>query len=483
MKRHLHNKSHYHLITARMGELVPVGAFEVIAGDTVQIQNMGMIRVSPPVTPVMHPVVVRFLNVFVPNRILDPADGSFSWEDFITGGEDGMYTTPPPATTQTVAKGHVVESMGLTPGSRTYNTFLPKAYAKTWNELFRDQQLQSELDVDNYHGAVEPQKIAWEKDYFTGSRPEPQLGPEVTLGLGSLAPVVSAAVEGEAPGILSSSDGVTRNMHQPGTDVLMDTDVANNFPMFADLSAAGAIDINDLRRALALQRYQEARNLYGARYTEYLRYLGIRPSDGRLQRPEIISHGKSVINFSEVLNTAISTDPTASPLGQLGGHGIAGVRSRRARYFCEEHGHVLSLMSVRPKQMWLQSQHKMWNRTDKESYWQKELQQIGQEEVYTREVYADAADPTTVLGYNDKYASFKRVPSRVSGDFRDTLNSWHLARDLGNEPVLNSDFIECNPSDRIYADTSPDSDKLWCAIRNRVAVRSLLRKGTGSRIL
>ena len=185
------------------------------------------------------------------------------------------------------------------------------------------------------------------------------------------------------------------------------------------------------------------------------------------------------INFSEVLNTA--SDPagtTLRPLGDFGGHGIAGVRSRRGRYFCEEHGHIITLMAARPKSMYQNAQHKMFDRFDKESYWQKELQAIGMDEVLTKEVYADAADPNTVFGYNNRYESFKRIPSRVSGDFRDVLNSWHLARDLGSEPVLNSDFIECAPSDRIYADTDPNNDKLWCTIKNRVAVRSMLRKST-----
>ena len=82
MKRYLHNKSYYHLCTSRMGDLTVTGGFEVLAGDTVQIQNSGMIRVSPPATPVMHPVTVQFWNFFVPNRILDPEDGSFKWSDF-----------------------------------------------------------------------------------------------------------------------------------------------------------------------------------------------------------------------------------------------------------------------------------------------------------------------------------------------------------------------------------------------------------------
>ena len=482
MKRYLHDKSYYHLVSSRMGELQPVGAFEALAGDTVQIQNSALIRVSPPVTPVMHPVSIKFWNFFVPNRILDPQDGSFSWESFITGGEDGLYATPPPRVTgATVTKGSVADAFGVPPGTRDYNTFVMKCYAMIWNEYFRDQQLQAEIDIDAYDGTGEPLKVSWERDYFTSCRPDELLGPEVTLGLGNQAPVASAAAALSNVTVRSDVSGDWSTL--PDASGLLQMGSGGNpegpNALYADLSAAGAISINDFREAMALQRYQEARNMYGSRFTEYLRYLGIASSDGRLQRPEVISTGTSTINFSEVLNTA--SDPagtTLRPLGDFGGHGIAGVRSRRGRYFCEEHGHIITLMAARPKSMYQNAQHKMFDRFDKESYWQKELQAIGMDEVLTKEVYADAVDPNTVFGYNNRYESFKRIPSRVSGDFRDVLNSWHLARDLGSEPVLNSDFIECAPSDRIYADTDPNNDKLWCTIKNRVAVRSMLRKST-----
>lgn len=471
-----------------MGEITPIAGFEVLAGDTVQIQNSGLIRVSPPATPVMHPVTVQFYNFFVPNRILDPKDGSFSWSDFITGGEDGTYVTPPPrAIGVNVVKGSVAEAFGITPGaSRDYNTFLMKGYASIVNEYFRDQQIEAPLDVDTYAGASLASLAAWERDYFTSCRESDLLGPEVLLPLGSEAPIKTTATADVTELIINNGAGDPIFMRADGTTLTSGLDTPG-LNMFADLSAAGAINVNDLREAMALQRYQEARNMYGARFTEYLRYLGISSSDGRLQRPEMISTGRSTINFSEVLQTTdgFTTSNNDNPLGTMGGHGIAGVRSKKARYFCEEHGHIISLQVVRPKTVYQTTQHRQFDRFDKETYWQKELQAIGMEEVYNSELDVDHSDPTGVFGYNNRYESFKKVPSRVSGDFRDTLNNWHLARDatdLGVDPSLNKTFIECNPSDRIYWDTSTE-DKLWCTIRNKIAVRSMLRKSTQNFIL
>jgi hypothetical protein len=224
--------------------------------------------------------------------------------------------------------------------------------------------------------------------------------------------------------VWSDLAGGTRNLDSSTTDILIDSTGAGNESdqLYADLTQATGVTINDLRESFAIQRYKEARNLYGARYTEYLRYLGIQSSDARLQRPELISRGRATVNFSEVLRTGNDTGAT-NPIGEMAGHGIAGVRSRKARYFCEEHGHIITVMFARPKTIYANAQHRKFDRFTKEDYWQKELQAIGQEEVTVKEVYADAVDPTATFGWGPRYESFKRNPSYVSGDFRDTPRS------------------------------------------------------------
>ena len=102
MKRSKFSLSHYKLLTCKMGQLVPVTWFEVLPGDTVQQATSALIRCAPLVTPVMHPVVVRFHHWFVPNRIIwnngNPTSdgGSGGWENFITGGQNGLDTTTHP---------------------------------------------------------------------------------------------------------------------------------------------------------------------------------------------------------------------------------------------------------------------------------------------------------------------------------------------------------------------------------------------------
>src|SRR5215472_10342017 len=91
MKRSKFSLSHYKLLTCKMGTLVPVTWFEALPGDTIQQATSALIRCAPLVTPVMHPVSVRFHHWFVPNRIIWT-----NWENFITGGPDGMDATAHP---------------------------------------------------------------------------------------------------------------------------------------------------------------------------------------------------------------------------------------------------------------------------------------------------------------------------------------------------------------------------------------------------
>ena len=83
------------------------------------------------------------------------------------------------------------------------------------------------------------------------------------------------------------------------------SDYAN---MYADLTNATAASINDLREAFSLQSFAEHRMMFGGRYSEYLRFLGINYSDGRLDRPEYLGGGKETIQFSEVLQTGVDSN-------------------------------------------------------------------------------------------------------------------------------------------------------------------------------
>ncbi len=475
MRRAKHNLSFYRMVTGNLGELMPIGMIPVLPGDTFQHRTTSMIRFSPLNVPVMHPIAVRIHHFFVPSRIVWP-----EWEEFITGGDGGAPPTIPTIAT-TTAKKSVLTYLGLPALAGATVSELPvRAFNKIFNEWYRDQDLITERLEDD----ITIPFIAWGKDYFTTARPWTQKGADVSIPIGGAAEVHTAQASGGADvGVVSDVSG-NMSLGSAGATVVTGSTgaITADELLYADLSTATSPNVNDWRRAFALQRYQEARARYGSRFTEYLRYLGVRPSDARLQRPEYLGGGSARANFSEVLQTT-QTDAAAGPegVGDLYGHGIAGVRSNRYRKFFEEHGYVISCMSLRPSALYVNGVQKEWLKTTKEDFFQKELVNLGQQEVNRYELFLGGA--FEAIGFQDRYHEYRSQPSQVSQDFRDTLNAYHVGRDLAAGVTLNADFINCEPSDRIFQTSTSVADSLWCMVNHRVGARRLVPARANPRIL
>jgi len=294
MRRSTQNLSHKHDFSMDMGYLVPVCTMDVLPGDTF-IGSTGLFaRVAPLVHPVMHKVDISVHHWFVPNRILWSG-----WEDFITGADDTLVK--PTVTLDTDLT--LCDHMGIYPETGFEVDALPfRAYNMIWNTRYRDQEIQTERTEDDDTLA----RVAWGKDYFTTARPQPQQGSAVELGFSTgSAPITGFGIQNNVaayvPGTTDDYVDGAGNYIDANTDTMLrKSDTAwgvkfgsaafpspTNPPLIAaDLSnATGGIDLDDLRRAFALQRVAEARMRYGERYEDYLRFYGVNPRDGRLDRP------------------------------------------------------------------------------------------------------------------------------------------------------------------------------------------------------
>lgn len=496
-KRNKFSLSFYKLFTCKMGYLLPMGLIEVLPGDTIRHATGLFMRLAPMLAPVMHPCRVTIHTWYVPHRLVWD-----EFEEFITGGEDGLNTSVFPTITAPSGGfpvGSLADYLGVPPGVDGLKiSALPfRAYAMIYNEWYRDQDLEEAVTFSTDSGPDTTTSTAllrgdWERDYFNTSRPWPQKGLAVSVPVNNPPGSFKIVSDGTVPsfsvgqnnafalynGATIAADGVAPggnamfNRIVPGSTLPAGEMVFGNSGLKISSNSSGdlgSVDINQLREAFALQRFEEHRAMYGSRYVEYLRYLGIKASDARLQRPEYLGGGRQTIQFSEVLQTAEGTDP----VGTLRGHGIASMRSNRYRRFIEEHGYILSLLLVRPKSIYMQGLDRTWLRRVKEDFWQKELEHIGQQEVYTQELYA-AADPGTVFGYQNRYDDYRQHWSSVSGEFRDILDYWHMARSFSNEPVLNADFISSVPTERIFA--AQKNDQLYCFAQHSVQARRLMAK-------
>ncbi len=487
-KRSTFDMSHVNSTSMKMGYIVPVMYQECLPGDTWQFDTKFFIRVAPLVAPVMHRVWIDSFTFFVPWRIVWN-----KWEDFITGGEDGMDASVAPLISLKPEVGSLADYMGLplTPNQIHISALPFRAYAMIWNHFFRDQRLQDELPISLESGpdtttSTTLQSAAWQKDYFTTASPEPQLGPSVSVpvnaAMGSTQPFQLRA--GASPSTATTANVVVHraDVGSPSLEYLaLSGDFGGQPPVNQEWNTylAGtdiaSVDINQLREAFALQRWQEKRALFGARYEDLLHFLGLRTQDARLQQPEFVASKHGTLQFSEVLQT--SADANNAGVGELFGHGIGAMRTGRHRYYCWEHGLLMTVLIVRPQAVYTQGVERMWTRETRYDYWHPEFQHIGQQEVYMKEVFCQGIDKDNeVFGYQNRYDEYRRGKNHVTGEFRTTLNYWNMAREFENAPSLNAEFITCNPTDRIYQLSAELSDQLYVMVQNDMIAKRLMSR-------
>lgn len=501
MRRNLFSLSHKVNLSCDQGELIPIGLVEVLPGDIFRHGTSLLIRLAPMLAPVFSQLNVTVMQFYVPTRIV--------WEDFekfITGGPDGDDASVHPYITfaSGVAVGSLGDYLGIPPGVNNVGgtgasggvSAIPfRCYNEIFNEWIRDEDLDTELVNSKASGQdttsnTTLQNIRWEKDYFTAARPFEQKGPAVTIPIGTQAPVKGIAMAnvvynqnpaatdretdgtGQPPGSNWTSAGAGANMRVRGNN-----GVSPTVPqIYADLSQVTGIPVTELRLANAIQRFMELSSHRGSRYVEYLlSRFGVRSSDARLQRPELLSRSKQVVQISEVLATAEGTN---TDVGDLKGHGIGAMRSNRYMRMFEEHGYVMTLMAVQPKTFYPQGLARTWSRRDKYDYFQPETQFIGDQEIKNKEVYAGAAVPGGTFGWSPRYDEYRGEWNRIAGEFRTTtLDFWHQARIFASEPALNAAFVRSDPTERIFA--VPSQDVLYITANHSLQARRVIaREGT-----
>lgn len=506
IQRSVFDRSKGHKTTFDSDWLIPFFLDEILPGDTMQVNTSMFARLATPLKPIMDNIHLDTFYFFVPNRIIWD-----NWEAFNGQNDNPLdtpidYEIPQILFTAIAATGSIWDYFGIQVGVHNGSnpleiSALPaRAYTKCINDWFRDENLQNLVnhhtgdgpDNQNDYNIVRRNK---KHDYFTSCLPWPQKGDPVVLGPQQNVGVIG---DGSTLGFYDDNGGFA-GTYQFGTNALNTAQGSNNASvgdavtgsanlqtgtvvgvsqnpndsgLIALTSQLAAIEINDLRTAVAIQQVLEQDARGGTRYTEYIKsHFGVSVPDFRLQRAEYLGGSSTLMG--------VNTVPQSSPSGIQGSGGDLTAQGNLAAFITAndsngftksfvEHGYVIGMVNVRADITYSEGIERHWRRKTKYDFYLPTFANLGEQAVMESELYFEGQDfeDEPVFGYQERWAEYRYNPSLITGLFRPnpsggatSLDVWHLSQNLlddfsGNPPTLSAGFIQSQtPIERIVAVT------------------------------
>lgn len=490
-------------LTFDAGQLIPFYVDEVLPGDTFSIDNVGLVRMSTPIFPVMDNCYLDYYYFFCPDRILWE-----HWKEFMGEVTDDPwvqqteYTVPQlkikggTAENKFPLENSILDYMGVptkiigTKGELDINALPIRAYVKIWNEWFRDQNvdnpaINSNKDADvtykdsgkeatletilqeAYTGG-RPLPVNRFHDYFSSTLPSPQRSAEsVTIPMLGNAPIAPYADEAltkritaagnagsqEAPWKYSAiygENGNTMGFPPTGKNLIYYENGTEKYAssgyLGAELEKVTGATINQLRQAFQVQKYFEELARGGSRYREQIYSLfRTRISDKTVQIPEYLGGDRIMINMSQVVQTSGTTD--ISPQGNVSAMSVTGFGKSAFTKSFEEHGFIIGVCCVRHDHTYQQGLERMFSRKNKLDYYFPVFANLGEQAVLKKELYAQGTDTDNeAFGYQEAWADYRMKPNRICGAFRSnatgTLDSWHYGDNYTSTPALSQEWMK-----------------------------------------
>lgn len=460
------------------GSLIPFFWMPVLPGDDLNYKVNAMIRLSNPlVSALMDEIWIKmffFLSYnqfvfddwkpFMGELIQDNPDYDDSGDNFggesltelpyvpsdeyqlptltLKVGSDGRYPFECQTLLDYLALPYAVGNEGY-----TIQSLLPRHCNLIYNEYFRDENLQQFAPVPKTMG---PDKVSQFKlmpslkyqDYFTGSLPLLQKGPNVLLGLAGDVPVVygdalqpsfsNTDFSGAVPQymnqqVVAMNNGNQANSPMWGYTKEGATSDSSGLPLVASLSDSQSLALAQIRLAFQLQRFYEGQARSGTRYIEYINFMFDEyVPDVELQRPKYIGGGKFMIHVNPVAQTSQSSNED-SGLGTLAAFGVRYSQGDVKAYtHVREHGYVIGFLCVGTSQTYQQGlQRDFWYR-DRFDFYTPTLAHLAEQAVNNGEMCMTGipAYDNGTWGYIGRYDEYRTMIGEVTGYFRSNAQVW-----------------------------------------------------------
>lgn len=498
-KRSFFDLSHSSHLDMVPGNLYPIDqVIDVLPGDTFDYSHRLNIRMTnPPKVPTMDLLVLDLYWFYVPNRIV-----MHNWDELITNSGSSFYvdsvvevpyyeyvSSSNGAAYQDIKDFSVFDYLGYSPvslkGSNSQTKFNPsllpvRGYYMIWNEYFRYESLQTEILIDyddtnssyssglpssatyNYYTFNAHNDAKWNycisyknfryclapvnrlPGYFSRALPKPVGGDEVKI-------FRSVQIGYDA------IDSVQFNFDDPVSSGL--NLVTNGSAHSVSMKAYGSEGLNSisgtlhssdnsiraLSNAFALNKFLYIDNVYGKRITEWTYgHFGIQVPDSRVQRPEFLAKKRVYININQIMQS--SETSATSPQGNAGAWSQTYDQGHDFVKSFVEYGYLFALGCIRVlNHTFPRGISKTWTRRSQLDFYLPEFNNIGDQEVKKYEIYGSSATPDATFGYQERYAEYKMIPSKVSGfmkpDVTGTLAVYNYSDYYTTTPSLSATWM------------------------------------------
>lgn len=467
--RSTHDLGYQFIGSSDFGRITPFFCKELIPTDHFSIRTSAFVRMLPLVVPTFGQADLQVHFAFVPSRML--CDG---FNDILTGkGKFASSTLPsvsPLFFTNLAASfssqtdpltGHSpkhdfycqLTGFGL-PNPQYFNNKCPnismmpfRAYQRFWWDFFRDPELIPDSEIDNYLltspgldalGGQRQKYYAtryrtfrstWLSSLYKLSGAEDtqteimELQSRLRSNLSELGGILQAQVSDDSSGswILPEFNSLT-NLVLQSNGFIQGYDGEQAF-----YGAMQSVSARGQRVAEACTRLRERCNAAQKRVIDQIEAIYGKISQWLiLNRVQYLGGSSTPIQISDVTSTADTFGAdTGASLGAQAGKGIAASRGDRIEYTAEEHGYIIGVYSIMPRQNFCQGIPKEFVRNVASDIFTKDYEHLGfmpvqNVEVYVPETKAFASDYSVngVFGFTEPYYEYKRSVDILQGDMR-----------------------------------------------------------------
>lgn len=463
--------SYTHKTTFDVGKLVPIFQLEAYPGDTFTIDVNTLLKMSIPSAPTMDAPRYDINFFFVPWKQVFPNFSDLIGTSYSGGSPEpatqvpclqyystndqnfsNVYGVNDLATHMEIPCGVDMSKIGFNISALPF-----RAYVKIWNEWYRDENLQEEVDFTNnqnpndetvavgYQGLSMYQcgqgllSVNRLRDYFASCLPFIQKGsiPTVsTLAQSDIQAMFNNTTlnaltvqngggayfnpeitnsNGDALYNSSQNDNWFLNFANNTTNMLASNMGTQSFNAsqnaYMNLSTqsqalgnvatyngqgAGSFNITDLRTAIVQQHQNELDARAGTRYYEkLLSYWGVETNPLEIGRTEFIGGWHNLININNIVQSAPQNATANSPLGTVGGLSITVDKMpNQINYSCSQYGIILGLICVRTNITYSQGLPRLYTKINNFDFYNPTFEGISEQPIYKYELYLDANGTT-----------------------------------------------------------------------------------------